>query len=419
MKKKFLKKYSIILCAGVVIISALELSGNVGNHASAEMISQNVTDTGFTTVSGTVNTKPVITAGGFTGSKTVSGTAAPGATVDLYATSGKMTVTADEKGNWTANLTTGLTAGTIYAWSALNGQNWIESDQVTVEVPKPPVSHRFQGTTASNVKDLEAKDIVIHTGDSWDAPDNITSIKYENGNTFNRGTTANINHLGTDVDVTTSHTTGILANGKALKAGNFSTTYWFGTPEKSVTAGITVLPVVGITAKDTTIYQYYQWSPENSFTSATADGAPVDFSKITVTGSFDTTKPGVYPITYTYLDKSTTVNLTVKADQSALAVRDLTLHVGGSWNEFDNITSYTDRDGGHHSWDNANADNIFQELSGWSYVGDPQYSLGFAPGSDPLLSNGKFVKPGKFTVTYEFGSRRWLRNPKATVTVLP
>ncbi|MDG4970130.1 hypothetical protein, partial [Lactococcus lactis] len=78
-------------------ISAIELSGNVGNHASAEMISQNVTDTGFTTVSGsktvsgTVNTKPVITAGGFTGSKTVSGTAAPGATVDLYATSGKVT----------------------------------------------------------------------------------------------------------------------------------------------------------------------------------------------------------------------------------------------------------------------------------------------------------------------------------------
>ncbi|MDG4977694.1 hypothetical protein, partial [Lactococcus lactis] len=75
-------------------------SGNVGNHASAEMISQNVTDTGFTTVSGKVtatttnltpwlttvevNTKPVITAGGLTGSKTVSGTAAPGATVDLY-----------------------------------------------------------------------------------------------------------------------------------------------------------------------------------------------------------------------------------------------------------------------------------------------------------------------------------------------
>ncbi|MDG5103978.1 hypothetical protein OGZ41_13190, partial [Lactococcus lactis] len=143
-------------------------SGNVGNHASAEMISQNVTDTGFTTVlgsktdsgfttvlgsktdsgsktvsssktvSGTVNTKPVITSvsfsGGYTDSKTVSGTAAPGATVDLYyATSGKVTVTADEKGNWTANLIAGLAVGNIYAWSALNGQNWIESDQVTVE----------------------------------------------------------------------------------------------------------------------------------------------------------------------------------------------------------------------------------------------------------------------------------------------
>jgi hypothetical protein len=235
MKKKFLKKYSIILCAGVVIISAIELSGNVGNHASAEMISQNgqvkgyikagtisgwtdqvefntkpeITDgvfTGSKTVSGAaapgatvdlyatsgkvtvtadkmgywtanlttgltagtifawsalngqnwiesdqvkVNTKPVITAGGLTGSKTVSGTAAPGATVDLYATSGKVTVTADEKGNWTANLTTGLTAGNIFAWSALNGQNWIESDLVTVEVPKPLLVTNITSTTAS------------------------------------------------------------------------------------------------------------------------------------------------------------------------------------------------------------------------------------------------------------------------------
>jgi hypothetical protein len=157
MKKKFLKKYSIILCAGVVIISAIELSGNVGNHASAEMISQNGQVKGYIkagTISGWTdqvefNTKPVITAGGLTGSKTVSGTAAPGATVDLYATSGKVTVTADEKGNWTANLTTGLTAGNIFAWSALNGQNWIESDLVTVEVPKPLLVTNITSTTAS------------------------------------------------------------------------------------------------------------------------------------------------------------------------------------------------------------------------------------------------------------------------------
>ena len=169
MKKKFLKKYSIILCAGVVIISAIELSGNVGNHASAEMISQNVTDTGFTTVSGTVNTKPVITAGGLTGSKTVSGTAAPGAIVDFcYGTSGKVTVTADEKGNWTANLTTGLTAGNIYAWSALNGQNWIESDLVTVK----------QDQTS-----LKVKDLTYHVGDKIDLRDGFVSMTDQDGNT--------------------------------------------------------------------------------------------------------------------------------------------------------------------------------------------------------------------------------------------
>ncbi|MDG4970105.1 hypothetical protein, partial [Lactococcus lactis] len=39
--------------------------------------------------------------------------------------------------------------GNIYAWSALNGQNWIESDQVTVEGPKPPVVTKITSTTAS------------------------------------------------------------------------------------------------------------------------------------------------------------------------------------------------------------------------------------------------------------------------------
>jgi hypothetical protein len=54
-----------------------------------------------------------------------------------------VTVTADEKGNWTANLTTGLTAGNIYAWSALNGQNWMQSDNITVAaIPRPVLLHK-------------------------------------------------------------------------------------------------------------------------------------------------------------------------------------------------------------------------------------------------------------------------------------
>ncbi|XKR51941.1 bacterial Ig-like domain-containing protein [Enterococcus faecalis] len=98
--------------------------------------------------------------------------------------------------------------------------------------------------------------------------------------------------------------------------------------------------------KDTTIYVGDSWKPEENFVSATdKTGQDVPFEKITVSGQVDTSKAGVYPIVYSYEGKEETANVTVKADQSKLEVKDTTIYVGDKWEAEDNFVSATDKTG--------------------------------------------------------------------------
>ncbi|EAG1723497.1 BspA family leucine-rich repeat surface protein [Listeria monocytogenes] len=54
------------------------------------------------------------------------------------------------------------------------------------------------------------------------------------------------------------------------------------------------------------------WKPEDNFLGATDNaGAPVGFNAITVTGSVDTTQPGMYIVTYSYGGTTSTATITV------------------------------------------------------------------------------------------------------------
>ncbi|EHC6355821.1 BspA family leucine-rich repeat surface protein [Listeria monocytogenes] len=54
------------------------------------------------------------------------------------------------------------------------------------------------------------------------------------------------------------------------------------------------------------------WSPDNNFVEATdSAGNSVDFKDITVTGSVDTTQPGVYTVTYSYGGITSTATVTI------------------------------------------------------------------------------------------------------------
>ncbi|CAK1249331.1 Uncharacterized conserved protein RhaS [Fructobacillus cardui] len=80
-----------------------------------------------------------------------------------------------------------------------------------------------------------------------------------------------------------------------------------------------------MTAKDSTLIAgpNTKWTLADNFSGATdANGQPVDFSKVTVTGNVDTTKPGTYPITYSYTDGSGNVyaqkvTVTVSGDDTS------------------------------------------------------------------------------------------------------
>ncbi len=98
--------------------------------------------------------------------------------------------------------------------------------------------------------------------------------------------------------------------------------------------------------KDSTIYVGDSWKPEENFISATdKTGQDVPFEKITVSGQVDTSEAGIYPIVYSYEGKEETANVTVKADQSKLEVKDTTIYVGDKWKPEDNFVSATDKTG--------------------------------------------------------------------------
>ncbi|EAW7118362.1 cell surface protein [Listeria monocytogenes] len=87
----------------------------------------------------------------------------------------------------------------------------------------------------------------------------------------------------------------------------------FETNPQTVTYVYQAVPAT-IKAHDSTIYVGDKWSAEDNFDSAVNSvGAAVSFDDVEVEGTVDTTKAGVYPVTYSFAGESLTINVTVKA----------------------------------------------------------------------------------------------------------
>ena len=178
---------------------------------------------------------------------------------------------------------------------------------------------------------IVAKDSTLQVGDEWKAEDNFVSAtdKFDNPLSFS------------EVTVTGSVDTS--------KPGVYPITYTNGSVSQTI--NVTVLDkkdLRTIKAKDSTLYVGDTWNPEGNFISATdSSDNPLSFSEIKVTGTVDTSKIGVYPITYINESVSQTVNVTVldKKDLSTIKAKDSTLHVGDKWNAEDNFISAADSSG--------------------------------------------------------------------------
>ncbi|OTN89335.1 hypothetical protein A5819_001827 [Enterococcus sp. 7E2_DIV0204] len=78
-----------------------------------------------------------------------------------------------------------------------------------------------------------------------------------------------------------------------------------------------------IHVKDSIVYSRDKWESEDNFVSATdKDGNVVPFSTVTVTGTVDTTKPGVYEVTYANGERTKVAVITVKENQESLNMKD-------------------------------------------------------------------------------------------------
>ncbi|HAO5798885.1 TPA: cell surface protein [Listeria monocytogenes] len=87
----------------------------------------------------------------------------------------------------------------------------------------------------------------------------------------------------------------------------------FETNPQTVTYVYQAVPAT-IKAHDSTIYVEDKWSAEDNFDSAVNSvGAAVSFDDLEVEGTVDTTKAGVYPVTYSFAGESVTINVTAKA----------------------------------------------------------------------------------------------------------
>ncbi|MDF7665918.1 bacterial Ig-like domain-containing protein [Bifidobacterium sp. ESL0745] len=86
------------------------------------------------------------------------------------------------------------------------------------------------------------------------------------------------------------------------KAGSFQVTYLLKNSAGDTVSAVSNVKVIdnsNVIVKDSSIKQGAAWKPEDNFVSAkAADGTDVPFSKMTVTGSVDSSKPGEYDVTY-------------------------------------------------------------------------------------------------------------------------
>ncbi|MBC1475004.1 LPXTG cell wall anchor domain-containing protein [Listeria grandensis] len=125
-------------------------------------------------------------------------------------------------------------------------------------------------------------------------------------------------------------------NGKGTLTGNPQTVIY-----------IYHIDQTAVQAHDMSIYVGDSWDAKDNFDSATSrEGSDVPFGdSIVVEGTVDTTKVGTYPVKYSYGGIDTTINVTVKANQTAVNVHDSVIYVGDTWNEEDNFDNATNKDG--------------------------------------------------------------------------
>ncbi|MGM0152938.1 hypothetical protein IGK30_000734 [Enterococcus sp. AZ178] len=182
-------------------------------------------------------------------------------------------------------------------------------------------------TVVANQETVVAKDSTLYVGDSWELADNFVSATDKKGQPLSLAEVTTSGEVDTKVP------------------GEYQVIYRNGKAEAKAT--ITVLAdQTSIKAKDSTLYVGDDWQAIDNFVSATdKTGANLPFSRVTVSGSVNTSKEGQYKVTYSNGKTEAIATITVVANQETVAAKDSTLYVGDSWEAANNFLSATDKDG--------------------------------------------------------------------------
>lgn len=178
---------------------------------------------------------------------------------------------------------------------------------------------------------INVHDSIIYTGDNWSPIDNFDGAFDKEGNVID------FQNIKVEGSVNSN------------QAGIYGVKYSY----EGVTslAKITVKEnKTNLKVKDTTLSVGDKWSPKDNLVSATdKDGNELTVGNLEVEGTVDTSKAGVYEVTYKNGKLSETAKITVKDlnenDQTSLEIKDSTLYVGDKWEATDNFISATDKDG--------------------------------------------------------------------------
>ncbi|GGC90171.1 bacterial Ig-like domain-containing protein [Enterococcus wangshanyuanii] len=174
---------------------------------------------------------------------------------------------------------------------------------------------------------VQVKDSTISVGTPWEPIDNFIEATDENGS---------------PVDFEQIIVTGTVDTNKV---GKYEVTYQ--NQGKEATAVISVVAdQATLVVKDSTIYVGDSWQAVDNFVSATdAAGKDIPVQDVTTSGMVDTTKAGLYEVTYSAAGLTAIAKITVLADQTSVSAKDSTISVGTTWQAADNFLGATDRAG--------------------------------------------------------------------------
>jgi LPXTG-motif cell wall-anchored protein len=251
-----------------------------------------------------------------------------------------------------------------------------------------PVTATSVVTVLADQAAVSAKDVSLYVGQPWSAADGFVSATKADGSAVALSGVA----VSGSVDTSTPGTYKV----------TYSLTNASGVAVSATSTVTVVADQAAVNAHDSSIYTGAAWTAADNFDSAfDSDGSAVAFAKVTVSGSVDTSTPGAYKVTYSFVGSagatiSRTVTVTVLANQAAVSAKDVSLYVGQPWSAADGFVSADGSDGSAVPFSSVTASGTVDTSKAGTYT--VTYSFKDSNGATVSAASKVTVLPDKAAV---------------------